>query len=181
MLGQFSVVCKTKGWGERQLGYSFKFKKKLPKLEKSNVMTVTMQLCQSPQRAWIQLSQPGCLWVAKCCNTSRVHDLSRLSLEFNFCYSVCSLFGFSFTFTCFLPFQSRECPKLRIMLAKTTDSARKIWYSALLLKMPNSAHKSAGTIGTRLPASNMSKLSAAVNYDLAEMIPFGSKSVTPGM
>ena len=33
--------------------------------------------------------------------------------------SVCSLLWFSFTFMCFLPFQSRECLKLRIVLAKT--------------------------------------------------------------
>ena len=60
--------------------------------------------------------------------------------------SVGSLLGCSFTFMCFLPFQSRECPKLQIVLAKTTDKTCKIWYSALVLKMPISA----GTIGTRL-------------------------------
>ena len=75
--------------------------------------------------------------VVKCCNFSRVHDLSRLTPEFNFCYFGLFVVVVFLHIHVFSAFSKQRVPK-------TTDSARKNWCSAWVLKMPNSAQNSAG-------------------------------------
>ena len=125
---------------------------KLPNFQKYYAMTVTMQLEYLRGRSmyWYTFEMFRLYCSLAACQLQSVATSvgSMICLACHpsstFAISVCSLLGFSFTFMCFLPFPKAESAPNYGGCSQTTDSARKNWYSAWVLKMPNSAQNNAG-------------------------------------